>query len=120
MGLGLLKKGPQAIGKSRGGWNTKIHLVAANARTAITFCLSPGQDHDGPVGRQLLLELGPMPVEVPLVMDRAYSRPANTAVGVGVKHDSGGTPENRIDATLATTTANCTRNRTKWSASFVD
>src|SRR5271156_1047875 len=23
------KKGPQAIGKSRGGWNTKIHMVAA-------------------------------------------------------------------------------------------
>ena len=34
--------------------------------------MSPGQDHDGPVGRQLLLELGPLPVEVPLVMDRAY------------------------------------------------
>ena len=24
------------------------------------------------MGRQLLLELGPLPVEVPLVMDRAY------------------------------------------------
>src|SRR5271163_5360913 len=36
------KNGPQAIGKSRGGWNTKIHMVAANARTAITFALSPG------------------------------------------------------------------------------
>ena len=24
------------------------------------------------VGRQLLLDLGPLPVEVPLVMDRAY------------------------------------------------
>jgi transposase len=66
------KNGPQAIGKSRGGWNTKIHLVAANARTAIIFCLSPGEAHDAPVGRQLLLELGPLPVEVPLVMDRAY------------------------------------------------
>src|SRR5205823_5732591 len=66
------KNGPQAIGKSRGGWNTKIHLVAANARTAIIFCLSPGEAHDAPVGRQLLLELGPLPVEVPLLMDRAY------------------------------------------------
>ena len=36
------------------------------------FCLSPGEAHDAPVGRQLLLELGPLPVEVPLVMDRAY------------------------------------------------
>ena len=38
------KNGPQAIGKSRGGWNTKIHLVAANDRIALTFALSPGQD----------------------------------------------------------------------------
>ncbi len=73
-GTGALKKnGPQALGKSRGGWNTKIHLLAANARTAITFCLSPGQDHDDPVGRQLLLDLGPLPVEVPLAMDKAYA-----------------------------------------------
>jgi transposase len=34
--------------------------------------LSPGEAHDAPVGRQLLLELGPLPVEVPLTMDRAY------------------------------------------------
>jgi len=69
---GYKKNGPQAIGKSRGGWNTQIHLLAANARTAIIFCLSPGEAHDAPVGRQLLLERGPLPVEVPLVMDRAY------------------------------------------------
>jgi hypothetical protein len=31
MGRALKKNGPQAIGKSSGGWNTKIHLVAANA-----------------------------------------------------------------------------------------
>ena len=40
------KNGPQAIGKSRGGWTTKIHMVAADARTAITFALSPGQASD--------------------------------------------------------------------------
>ena len=34
---GAKKNGPQAIGKSRGGWTTKIHMVAADARTAITF-----------------------------------------------------------------------------------
>ncbi len=58
-GTGALKKnGPQAIGKSRGGWNTKIHMVAADARTAVTFCLSPGQAHDAPEGRRLLGSLG--------------------------------------------------------------
>ena len=36
------KNGPQSIGKSRGGWTTKIHMVAADARTAMTFSLSPG------------------------------------------------------------------------------
>ena len=46
------KNGPQSIGKSRGGWTTKIHMVAADARTAITFSLSPGQAHDAPEGAQ--------------------------------------------------------------------
>jgi transposase len=66
------KNGPQAIGKSRGGWNTKVHLVAANVRTAITFALSPGNAHDAPEGRALLTELGPMPKGLPMLMDRAY------------------------------------------------
>ena len=69
---GVKKNGPQAIGKSRGGWTTKIHLVAANARTAITFALSPGNAHDAPEGRELLRDLGPMPAGLPLLMDRAY------------------------------------------------
>lgn len=66
------KNGPQAIGKSRGGWNTKIHLLAADARTAITFSLSPGQAHDAPEGRELLKRLGPPNRPLHLLMDRAY------------------------------------------------
>ena len=51
-GTGALKKtAPQAIGKSRGGWTTKVHLVAANAETVVTFCLSTGNDHDAPMVR---------------------------------------------------------------------
>jgi transposase len=72
-GTGALKKnGPQAIGKSRGGWNTKIHMVAADARTAVVFALSPGNAHDAPEGRSLLEELGPMPEGLPMLMDKAY------------------------------------------------
>ncbi|WP_088339335.1 IS5 family transposase [Pseudomonas oleovorans] len=72
-GTGALKKrGPQSIGKSRGGWNTKIHMVAADARTAVTFSLSPGQAHDAPEGRRLLSSLGPTSRPVHLLMDRAY------------------------------------------------
>ena len=47
-------------------------MVAADARTAITFSLSPGNDHDAPHGRALLDELGPMPPGLSLLMDRAY------------------------------------------------
>ncbi|MEK6212154.1 MAG: IS5 family transposase [Pseudomonadota bacterium] len=72
-GTGAPKKnGPQAIGKSRGGWTTKIHLVAANARTAITFALSPGQAHDAAEGRQRLNRLGKPSWPIHLLMDRAY------------------------------------------------
>ena len=72
-GTGVRKKnGPQAIGKSRGGWTTKIHMVAADARTAMTFALSPGQAHDAPEGRKLLHRLGPRPGNLAVVLDRAY------------------------------------------------
>ncbi|QOJ24970.1 MAG: IS5 family transposase [Gammaproteobacteria bacterium] len=71
-GTGALKKnGPQSIGKSRGGWTTKIHLVAADTRTAITFPYLRGT-HDAPEGRQLLLALGPVSSPTHLLMDRAY------------------------------------------------
>ena len=66
------KNGPQAIGRSRGGWTTKIHLVAADARTVVKFALSPGQSGDGPQGRELLLKLGAPDHPTHLLMDRAY------------------------------------------------
>jgi len=56
----------------RGGWNTKIHLLAADARTAATFSLSPGQAHDAPEGRELLRRLGAPNRPLHLLMDLAY------------------------------------------------
>ena len=47
-------------------------MVAANARTAITFSLSPGQAHDAPEGRKLLAALGRPNRRLHLIMDRAY------------------------------------------------
>jgi transposase len=47
-------------------------MVAADARTAVTFSLSPGQAHDAPAGRALLERLGPQEREIQLLMDRAY------------------------------------------------
>jgi hypothetical protein len=70
-GTGAPKKRTAGHRQSRGGWNTTIHMVAADARTAAVFTLSPGHDHDAPHGRALLEELGPMPEGLPLPMDRA-------------------------------------------------
>jgi transposase len=47
-------------------------MVAADARTAITFALSPGQASDTIEGRKLLGGIGPLPAPLPLIMDRAY------------------------------------------------
>jgi DNA-binding response OmpR family regulator len=41
-------------------------------RLAAQPLFKSGAVHLAPMGRQLLLELGPLPFEVPLVMDRAY------------------------------------------------
>ena len=46
-------------------------MVAADARTAIIFALSPGNAHDAPEGRELLRDLGSFP-GMPVIMDRAY------------------------------------------------
>ena len=53
-GTGARKGGPQAIGKSRRGWATRIHMATADAQTAVTLILSPGQAHDGPQGRKMI------------------------------------------------------------------
>ena len=77
-GTGALKaSGPQGIGKSRGGWTTKIHVIAVDDKTALAFKISPGQDHDAPVGRGLIRGLADGPEADRsgrrfLVMDRAY------------------------------------------------
>ena len=70
-GTGARKKnGPQAIGKSRGGWTTKIHLGAADACTAVSFAVAPGQAGDAPEGRKVLARTALWAAYV--VMDRAY------------------------------------------------
>lgn len=72
---GALKKNrPQALGRSRGGWTTKIHLVAADARTALTFALSPGQAHDALDGRKLLHRYGKQPGPIPLLNESGVER----------------------------------------------
>jgi hypothetical protein len=40
--MGREKNGKQAIGKTRGGWNTKIHAVTSGDSRVIGFLLSAG------------------------------------------------------------------------------
>jgi transposase len=47
-------------------------MVAADARTALTFSLSPGQAGDAPAGRELLRTLSALPRRCRLIMDKAY------------------------------------------------
>ncbi len=47
-------------------------MVAADARTAITFALSPGQASGAVEGRKLLGGIGPLQAPLNLVMDGAY------------------------------------------------
>jgi transposase len=47
-------------------------MVAADARTAVTFSLSPGHARDAPAGRELLSKLGAPNRPLHLLMDRAY------------------------------------------------
>ena len=106
-GTGSAKKnGPQAVGRSRGGWTTKIHLVAADERTMVTGALSPGQAGDAPQGRQLLRDLGPLadhdllPDELALVMDRAYEGDGDPPAGHGPGLRAGGAAPLRPPRTL--------------------
>ena len=66
------KSGPQSVGRTRGGWNTKLHMVAASDRDGVMFALSAGNCGDASEGRALLRQLGPVDRSVYLLMDRAY------------------------------------------------
>ena len=64
------KNGPQSIGKSRGGWNTKIRMVSASDRQAMIFRLSGGNAHDTPEGHALLERWAAPVADAPQAMDR--------------------------------------------------
>jgi transposase len=69
---GFKKNGKQSIGKTRGGWNTKLHLVSANDKIAFGLSLSGGNEGDAPEGRKLLNKIGKTSEKINLLMDRAY------------------------------------------------
>jgi transposase len=69
--------GQPALGRSRGGLSTKIHLVALDERTALALSLSAGQAHDAPPGEQLVAEVITPEAQIQAVCaDRAYDTDA--------------------------------------------
>src|SRR5215210_3847589 len=74
-GTGALKKaGRRQWARAAEAGPPKFIKVAANARCALRFALSPGQAGDAPQGRRLLLKAGvpAAPAGCRLIMDRAY------------------------------------------------
>ena len=81
-GMGALKKWPSVHWENMGGWNTKLHMVAASDRDGVIFSLSAGTCGDGPEGRALLRQPGPADHPVYLLMDRAYEGDETRAIAV--------------------------------------
>lgn len=74
-----------ALGRSRGGWSTKIHLACEQGRQLLGFVLSPGQAGDAPRMIGVLEQIqvprsGPGPARSRpdrVLGDKAYSSAAN-------------------------------------------
>ena len=68
----LKKRGKTKYRPFRGGLTTKIHMVTASDRAAVSFSLSPGNAADAPEGRKLLNLTLTDEAQRYLIMDRAY------------------------------------------------
>lgn len=77
-----------------------MHLVAADARTVITFALSPGQASDAVEGRELLGGIK-LPAPLHLVMDRACAGQQNPPTGPGIWLPPGGPAQKQSPPALA-------------------
>jgi hypothetical protein len=65
------KNGQPSIGKSGGGWATKIHLLAQDAGRATAFRLSSGNGYDTPEGEDWLKGINCPFAGNPMIMARA-------------------------------------------------
>jgi transposase len=71
--LSTEKKGPQALGRSKGGLTTKIHAFSVGIKEIISFMLTPGNTSDTPVWNTMIACLLPEDWWVEkLLADRAY------------------------------------------------
>ena len=67
------KNGPeQALGRSRGGFSTKIHAVTVNENCAVALHLTPGHAHDGRQFESLYESIDPENVIDSAALDKGY------------------------------------------------
>ena len=60
----------KAVGRTRGGLNTKLHAIVDGLGNPVTFLLSPGNDHDSTHAIRLLEQVNIRGSHV--LADRAY------------------------------------------------
>lgn len=72
--------GARALGRSRGGFGTKIHLAACDERTAPGAVLAGGQAGDAPASQPVMVDLPDDTAAGSVVADRAYDSDA-------IRHD---------------------------------
>jgi len=71
------KRGPQALGRSRGGFGSKLHLAAVSEKGGvIAAAVSPGQCGDAPVAAALLEKVCELEAVKTVCADRAYDSDA--------------------------------------------
>ena len=69
-----------ALGRSRGGWTTKIHALTDQTCTPVTLLLSPGQSGDNPMLEPLIkAHRVHSQGRFRLLADKAYSHPSTRA-----------------------------------------
>ena len=95
-------------------------MVAANARTAITFALSPGQASDAKAGRELLGGLGPLPAPLHLIMDGAYDDHQTLQLALDFGFLPVVPPPDPTVSNPGSTTGHSTANATRSSACSAD
>ena len=67
-----LKKGDQAIGRSRGGLTTKIHALCASEADVVDIRITAGQVGDAPIGEAIIDAIDSRDGIQRAAMDKAY------------------------------------------------
>ena len=64
----------QALGRSRGGWSTKIHAGCRDERTGVAVVLTAGHCHESPVFETVFAQVPSGPPLTHALMDKGYDR----------------------------------------------